>query len=100
MTPTQPTPTPATEPQTFVIAVHAVGLIAVALSLWLALVGPLKGYPEAAGLLLVGVSGLYGKLGYKPAGPILDRIVAKLAEREPLRVARLTSKPPPARVSD
>lgn len=79
----------------FVLAIHVLGAIAIAGCVWLA-VGPARNSPELVAVVTGVALWLYGKLGFKPAGPILDRIVAKLAEAEPDRVARLTTRPPPS----
>ena len=83
------------EAQTLLI--HIGGILVIALAVWVSTL--IKGTDDAAvGLrvmLIGGAAGLYGKLGFKPAGPVLNAIIEKLAAREPERVARLTNQPPP-----
>lgn len=88
--PTSPAPT------TPLLGVHLIGIGVMvgcfALGLWVAL----RMHAEVGGMIIAAGAWLYGKMGFKPVGPILDRIVAKLAEVDPVRVARLTTRPPAA----
>lgn len=80
------------------LLVHAGCIALIALCVWLSTL--IKGTDDLALELRAALVGsalfLWGKLGFKPASPVLDRIVQRLVEREPVRMARLTSKPPPA----
>lgn len=80
------------------LLVHAGCIALLALCVWLSTL--IKGTDDLSLELRAALVGsalfLWGKLGFKPANPVLDRIVRKLVEREPVRVARLTSKPPPS----
>lgn len=84
------------EQQTLLI--HAGCILLIALCAWLATL--IHGTDETALALraaLVGSAcGLWGKLGFKPANPVLNKILEKLAQREPERVLQaLTNRPPP-----
>jgi hypothetical protein len=87
--------------ETQTLLIHIGGILVIALAVWVSL--QIKGTDEAAvGLrvmLIGGAFGLYGKLGFKPASPVLNAIIEKLAQREPERVARLTNQPPPQAAS-
>lgn len=86
--------------ETQTLLIHIVGVAVVALAAWIAL--QLKGTDDATNGLRValigGACGLYGKLGFKPAPAVLDAIVEKMVHKEPQRIARLTSMPPPPTV--
>jgi hypothetical protein len=83
-------------PNKNVLTIHIIGAGVGAACFALGLYISAKVHAEIGGAIIGAGFFLYGKLGFKPAGPILDRILERLAEREPERVARLTSKPPPA----
>lgn len=72
--------------------IHIAGALAIAACLWLAYT-VLRPYPEAS-IMLVGVATfLYGVLGFKPADPVLARILQRL---NPAIVAAMSTRPPPA----
>lgn len=85
------------KPETQTLLVHAGCIALIALCTWLAL--QIHGTGETELTLRAALIGsalfLYGKLGFKPASPVLDRIVERLAQKEPERVQRLTQSPPP-----
>lgn len=72
------------------LLVHTACLLTIALSFTLALT-VLKPYPVPATILLGGALWLWGKLGFKPANPVLARILQQL---EPAAVAALSQRPP------
>lgn len=76
--------------KTSTLAVHAacVALIAACFALAYTV---LKPYPEAAGALVIAAWWLWGKLGFKPANPVLARILQGLG---PDAVAKLSTRPP------
>jgi hypothetical protein len=70
--------------------VHLACVLTIALCLTLAFT-VLKPYPEAAGTLLVLAAFVYGKLGFKPANPVLARIIEQLA---PAQLQAMSQRPP------
>lgn len=73
------------------LLVHAVGVIAICFCLWLT--HTLKDESEIVhDLLIGGACGIYGALGFKPANPVLKRILQNM---NPAEVKRLTQSPPP-----
>lgn len=74
----------------FAIHVACVALIAACFVLSYTV---LKPYPQASGALVILAWWLWGKLGFKPADPVLARILQGL---DPSTVARLSTKPPAA----
>lgn len=79
--------------------VHLACVLTIALCLTLAFT-VLKPYPEPAAMLFALSVFLYGKLGFKPASPVLAGILAKL---DPIQLQALSQRPPafePKTVSD
>lgn len=72
--------------------IHIAGVLTIALCLWLACT-VLRPYPEAYAALLSLATGLYGVIGFKPADPVLARILQRL---NPAIVAAMSTRPPPA----
>jgi len=72
------------------LAIHAgcVALIAACFALSYTV---LKPYPQASSALVILAWWLWGKLGFKPADPVLARILQGL---DPSTVARLSNRPP------
>ena len=70
--------------------IHIAGACVVAACLVLAFT-VLRPYPEASLLMFGLATGLYGKFGFKPADPVLARILQRLG---PVEVAMLSSRPP------
>ena len=85
------------KPETQTLLVHVGCVALLALCVWLSTLikGDSEYALEARALLIGAAAMLWGKLGFRPANPVLDRILTKLVQREPERVARLTNNPPP-----
>jgi hypothetical protein len=83
-----------------VLGIHVAGVAVMVACFVLGLYVSAKLHTEIGAIIIGAGFFVYGKLGFKPAAPILDRILASLAEHEPERVARLASKRPAANPSD
>lgn len=85
------------KPETQTLLIHVGCIALIALCVWLSTLisGDSELALESRALLIGSAVFLWGKLGFKPANPVLDRIIERLVQREPQRVQRLTSNPPP-----
>lgn len=78
------------DPKNETLLVHTACLLTIALCFTLSF-GWLRPYPVPAGILCGGALFLWGKLGFKPADPVLARILQQLS---PVEVAVLSTRPP------
>lgn len=75
------------------LLVHAVCIMVICCCVGLSLLPQLAATPLVGHMLIGAATLLYGKLCFKPASPVLNRIIAKL---EPERVEMIMSTRPPA----